>query len=100
MWCSHLPKEIAFCRRMGLVFARVWRRQAVGIAPTERLKLRRQMAAGAGKKESVSSSLVMEANNLEVEDDLSTVATFFWAESVWKWKVQTRRQVREGLQEQ
>ena len=36
--------------------ARAWGGQAVGIAPTERLKLRRQMAAAAGKKESVSFS--------------------------------------------
>ena len=44
--------------RTGLVPATAWRGQAVGIAPTERLKLRRQMAAAAaGKKESVSLSL-------------------------------------------
>ena len=40
----------------------------MGIAPSERLKLRRQMAA-AEKKESVSLSLVMEVNNLEVAKD-------------------------------
>ena len=44
--------------RTGLVPARAWRGQAVGIAPTERLELRRQMAA-AGKEESVSLSLFM-----------------------------------------
>ena len=43
--------------RMGMLLARVWRGQAVGISPTERLKLRRQMAAAAGKKESVFLSL-------------------------------------------
>ena len=32
------------------------------IAPTERLKLVRQMAAAAGKTESVSFSLLMEVN--------------------------------------
>ena len=51
--------------RMGLVFARVRRGQAVGIAPSERLKLRRQMAT-AGKNESVSLS---EVNNFEVDED-------------------------------
>ena len=40
-----------------LVLARAWRGQAVGLAPSERLKLRRQMTAAAGKKESVSLSL-------------------------------------------
>ena len=40
--------------RTDLVPARACRGQAVGIALTERLKLRMQMAAAAGKKESVS----------------------------------------------
>ena len=41
--------------RMCLVPARAWSAHAVGIAPTGRFKLRRQMAA-AGKKESTSLS--------------------------------------------
>ena len=49
--------------RIGLVSATVWRGQAVGISPTERLKLRRQMAAAAGTKESVSPSLCMAVND-------------------------------------
>ena len=36
--------------RAGMVPARTWRVHAVEMAPTERLKLRRQMAAAAGKK--------------------------------------------------
>ena len=43
--------------RTGSVPARAWRGQAVGIARTERLKLRRHIAAAAEKKESVSLSL-------------------------------------------
>ena len=51
----------------------------MGIAPTERFLLRRQVAAAvAARKESVSSSLFMEINMLEVEEDLSTVATALW----------------------
>ena len=46
-----------------------------GMGPTERLKLRRQMAAAAGKKSAPSLSLFMEAFGLEVEEDLSTLAT-------------------------
>ena len=61
--------------RTRLVPARAWRSQAVGITPTVRLKLRRQMAAAAGTKESVSLSLFMKVNNLKVEEDLSTMAT-------------------------
>ena len=41
-------------------------------ATTERLKLRRQLAAAAGKKESVSLSLVLVVNGFEVEEELST----------------------------
>ena len=36
----------------------------------------------AGKKESVSPSLVQEVNELEVGDDLSTMVPLFWAEGV------------------
>ena len=45
------------------------------------------MAAAAGKKSTASLSLFMEAYGLEVEEELSTVATQCWAERVWmgKW---------------
>ena len=48
---------------------------AVGMSPTKRLKLRREMAAAAGKKSTTSLSLFMEAPGLEVEDEISTMAT-------------------------
>ena len=48
---------------------RVWKGRAVDIALSDRLKLRRQMAAAAG-------------NNLEVEEELSTMATLAWAEEI------------------
>ena len=63
--------------------ARTWGVHAVGMAPTERLKLRRQMAAAAGKKSTTSLSLFMEAYGLEVEEELSTMAVQYWAEGVW-----------------
>ena len=56
---------------------------AVGLAPTERLKLRRQMAAAAGKKSRTSLSLFMQARGREVEEELSTFATQYWAEGAW-----------------
>ena len=69
--------------RTGSVPARVWGAQAVGIAPTERLQLRGQMAAAAaGKKESVAFSPIMGRNTLEVAEELSTMATLFMAEGV------------------
>ena len=49
--------------RMGLVLARVWGGQA-------------QMAASADKEASVSSSLFMLVDGLEVEEELTTMATF------------------------
>ena len=54
----------------------------MGIVPTERLKLRRQMATAAGKQETVSLSLSVEVNNPEVEEELSTMATLAWSEGV------------------
>ena len=43
------------------------------------MKMRREMAAAAGKK----GSVFMEVNNLEVEEELSTMATLALAEGVW-----------------
>ena len=68
--------------RAKMMSARTWRAHAEGMAPTERLKLRRQMAA-AGKKSTTSLSLFMEAYGLEVEEELSTLATQYWAQGVW-----------------
>ena len=56
----------------GMVPARAWRAHAVEMAPTGR-KLRRQMAVAAGKKETTSLSLFVEAFGLEVEEELSTL---------------------------
>ena len=67
--------------RAGMVPARTWGVHAVGTA-TESLKLRRQMAAAAGKKSATSLSLFMEAFGLEMEEDLSTLATWYWAEGL------------------
>ena len=53
---------------MGLAPARVWVGQAIDISPTEWLKLRRH---------------IMEVNGLEVEENLSTMATLLGAEGVW-----------------
>ena len=87
--------------RTGLVPARAWGGQAVGIAPTERLKLRRQVAAAAGKKESVSLSLFMNVNNFEVEEELSTVATLAWVEGVWlgRWGREQQKAWRKQIPE-
>ena len=57
----------------GMMPARTWGAHAVGMSPAERLKLRRQMAAAAGKKSTASLSLFMEAYGLEVEEELSTM---------------------------
>ena len=84
-----------------MVLARVWWGQAVGISPTERMKLRRQMAAAAGQKDSVSVSLFMEVVGLKVEEELSTVATLFLAEGVWmgKWRRQQQKTWRKRILE-
>ena len=41
------------------------------------------MAATAGKKSATSLSLFVEAYGLGVEEELSTVATQYWAEGFW-----------------
>ena len=61
--------------RAGLVPARTWRVRAVENAPTESLKLRRQMVAAAGRKSTTSLSLFMKAFGIEVEEELSAMAT-------------------------
>ena len=70
----------------------------VALASTERLKLRRQMAAAAGKKSTTSLSLFMEAFGLEIEEELSTLATQYWAEAVWigKWCLEQKRSLEES----
>ena len=82
----------------GLVPAGVWGGKAVGISPTEGFKLRRQMAA-AVRKESVSSSLFMEVNVLELEEDLPTMATLFWAKGAWmgRWRREQQKARRKQI---
>ena len=40
-------------------------------------------ANGSSRKEGVSLSLFMDVNNVEVEEELSTMPTLSWAEGVW-----------------
>ena len=59
------------------------------------------MAAAAGKKSTTSFSLFMEAYGLEVEEELSTIATQLWAEGVWtgKWSHEQRETWMRQIQE-
>ena len=59
------------------------------------------MAAAAGKKSTTSLSLFMEAKGLEVEEELSTLATQYWAEGVWtgKWYREQREAWMKQIQE-
>ena len=92
---SYMKVVVKKLLRAGLVPARTWRVHAAGMSPTERLNLRRQMAAAAGKNSTTSLSLFMQAFGLEVEEDLCTLATQKRAEGVWigKW---TERSSRSG----
>ena len=78
-----------------------WRAHAVGMSPTERLKLRRQMAAAAGKTSTTPLSLFMEACGLEVKEEPSTLATKFWVEGVWtgKWHLEQGEAWMKQIQE-
>ena len=53
------------------------------------------MAAPAGKKELISVSLFMEVNILEVEEELSTMATLAWRKVSGK----MGKRATEGLEE-
>ena len=77
VWFSLIKKNKAFQKnymkvgvkkllRAGMVPARTWGVHAVGIASTERPKWRRQIAAAAGKKNTTSLSLPMEAFGLSI----------------------------------
>ena len=97
---SYMKVGVKKLLRTGLVPARACGAQAVGIAPT-RLKLRRQMAAAAVKKESTSLSLFLEVYGLEVEEALFPMATQAQmacrAKAAWRkqiFEVQAWRQVR------
>ena len=86
--------------RAGMMPARTGGAHAVGMSPTERLKMRRQMAAAAGKKSTTSLSLFMEAYGVEVEEEPSTMAIQYWAEGVWagKWSLEQIREVQTWKQ--
>ena len=102
---SIIKKNKAFqenCTKVGVEkLPRALGAHAVGMSPTERLKLRRQMAAAADKKSATLLSLFMEACGIEVDEELSTMATQYWAEGVWigKWSYELEeawiRQIRE-----
>ena len=77
---SYMKVGVKKLLRAGMMQARTWGVHALGMALTERLKLRRQMAAAAGKKSTTSLSLFMEACGFEVEEELPTLATQYWAE--------------------
>ena len=50
MWSFPLPRETAFSKKRILVFSSEWKGQAVGIPPTEKLELKKHMAAAASNK--------------------------------------------------
>ena len=47
------------------------------------MEIGEQMAAAAGKKSTTSLSLFMAAYGLEADEELSTLATQYWAEGAW-----------------
>ena len=72
-WCEEAPEDgFGPCEKVT--------RTGIAISPTETLKLRRQMAAAARKKESVSLSVFLEMKDPEVEEECSTMATLFWVD--------------------
>ena len=97
---NYLKVGVKKLLRAGMMPPRTWGAHAVEMSPTERLNLRRQMAAAAGKKSTTSFSLFMDAYGLEVKKEFSTMSTQHWAEGVWtrKWNYEQKeawmRQIR------
>ena len=60
--------------RTGMMPARAWGIHAVGMSPTERLQLTRQMAAAAGKKVRPSCLCSWKHTALKRREELSTMA--------------------------
>ena len=98
---SYMKVGVKKLLRAVMMPARTWGVHASGIVPTERLKLRRQMAAAAGKNSTTSLSLFMDVYDLEVEEELSTLAAQYWAEGVWtgKWHHEQREAWMRQIQE-
>ena len=59
------------------------------------------MAAAAGQKSTTSLSLFLEACGLEVVEELSTMATQYWAEGAWtgKWHHEEKEAWMRQIQE-
>ena len=68
---SYMKVGVKKLLRTGMMPARPWEVHAVEMSPTERL----QLTAAAGKKSTTFLSLFMAAYGLEVEEELSTMAT-------------------------
>ena len=80
---SYMKVGVKKLLRPGMVPARTCGVHAVGMALTERLKFRRQMAAAAGKKGHDLVVFVHQKSfGLEVEEDLSPLATQYCPEGV------------------
>ena len=54
------------------------------------------MAAAAGRKSTTSLSLFTEAYGLEVEEEVPTMATQYWAEGVWTTESRAERSLDEA----
>ena len=59
------------------------------------------MTAAAGEQRTTSLALYTEAYGLEVEEELSPIATRYWAEGVWtgKWHHEQRKAWMRQIQE-
>ena len=72
---AHLRTGTNKVLRMGVVPGREWGFKALGMAPTQRELLRRQLASAARRKPSVSLSLFPETNSLEIEHEFACASS-------------------------
>ena len=68
---------------VGLVPARALVHKVLGICPSQRLRIRRQVADMLGKKKPPFLDTSLEMEHMELEHELAFAATCSWARSCW-----------------
>ena len=80
---SYMKVGVKKLLRAGMMPARAWGIQAVGMSPTERVNFRRQMEAAAGKKEYDLLVFVHGSTRSQIRGEASHHGTQCWEEGVW-----------------
>ena len=80
-------EEVNKLQRAGMMPTRTWAAQCSGDVSHGEVKNEEAYGGCCGQEEYDLPLFVLETHGLEVEEELSTMATQYWAEGVWigKW---------------